>query len=106
MSLILALLLAAQEAPVEVPSEVLRCASDRSVDAVLCRAVVAQGEDRYADSAAAFEEAAGLAAADPDKASRALLAGANMWLAAGDPARAGAAIEWWRRISMGEKYSR
>lgn len=93
MSIFLALLLAAQEAPVEVPSEVLRCASDNSVDAVLCRAVVAQGEDRFVDSAEAFEEAAGLAAADPDKASRALLAGANMWLAAGNAERAGAAID-------------
>ncbi|NNC48851.1 MAG: hypothetical protein HKO13_10555 [Sphingomonas sp.] len=93
MSLLLSLLLAAQDTPVEVPREVLRCASDKSVDAVLCRAVIAQGEDRYVDSAEAFEEAAGLAASDPDKASRALLAGANMWLAAGDAERAGAAID-------------
>lgn len=94
MSLLLAFLLAAQDAPaVDVPAEVLRCADERTVDATLCRAVVAQEDGRFTDSAQSFEDAAALAAADPDKASRALLAGANMWLAAGDATRAGTAID-------------
>ncbi|MCM8557907.1 tetratricopeptide repeat protein [Sphingomicrobium sediminis] len=85
---LLALAIAAQEVPpVATPGEVLRCAEDASVKSALCRATVAQGEGRHADSARFFEEAA-LLAADAGEQARANAAAGAMWLAAGDPTRA------------------
>ena len=77
----------------EVPGEVLRCGTDTSSESALCRAVIAQQERRYADSADAFEEAAGLASTNSELASRALVGAGNMWLAADQPERAATALD-------------
>lgn len=99
MSLLFALLFLAQDPTIDVPDEVLRCADDRSADSALCRALVAQQQGRHGESAEAFEEAAGLAAAsDREKSARALVAAGNMWLVSGDPARAASAID--RALAM------
>lgn len=95
MILLTALALAAQDVgpKLELPGEVLRCGTDTSSETVLCRAVIAQQERRYTDSAEAFEEAAGLAASNADLASRALVGAGNMWLAADQPGRAATALD-------------
>jgi len=90
-----ALALATQQVgpTLEVPGEVLRCGTDTSSESALCRAVIAQQERRYADSADAFEEAAGLASTNSELASRALVGAGNMWLAADQPERAATALD-------------
>ncbi|WP_260482852.1 tetratricopeptide repeat protein [Sphingomicrobium flavum] len=94
MSLTLALLslsLAAQDLP--LPGEVLRCGTDRSAATALCQAVVAQEEGRHENSATFFEQAASLSGADSGQASRALVAAGNMWMLAGDAAKAASVID-------------
>lgn len=95
MIFLTALALATQQVgpTLEVPGEVLRCGTDTSSESALCRAVIAQQERRYADSADAFEEAAGLASTNSELASRALVGAGNMWLAADQPERAATALD-------------
>lgn len=95
MIFLTALALATQQVgpTLEVPGEVLRCGTDTSSESALCRAVIAQQERRYADSADAFEEAAGLASNNSELASRALVGAGNMWLAADQPERAATALD-------------
>lgn len=88
---LLALSLAAQDLP--LPGEVLRCGTDRSAETALCQAVVAQEEGRHDNSAVFFEQAASLSAANSEQAARALVAAGNMWMLAGDAAKAASAID-------------
>ena len=75
-----------------------RCADVVTVEATVCRAMEAQGKGAFAQSAEAFERAAETkrlanpAAGDPEVA-HLLAAAGNMWIAAGDFARAGQALD-------------
>jgi tetratricopeptide (TPR) repeat protein len=89
--MILALALAAaQPAPAAAPTS---CPSVLTQEAQSCRAVAASKEGRLADAAAAFESAADLAPADAPARDRALAAAGNMWIAAGQPGKAAAALD-------------
>lgn len=69
------------------------CPTDASAPAQLCRAVAAQAEGRFAESAAGFEAAAGLAKPGDPAADRMLAAAGNMWIAADQPGKAALAID-------------
>ncbi len=69
------------------------CPSDASSSAQVCRAVAAQGEGKFAESATRFEAAAGLAKPGDPAADRMLAAAGNMWIAAGQPGKAALAID-------------
>ncbi|MBA3666872.1 MAG: hypothetical protein H0W65_04020, partial [Sphingomonas sp.] len=58
-----------------------------------CRAVEANKAGRFAQSAAAFESAAELTPAIDAARDRALAAAGNMWIAAGQPAKAAVALD-------------
>ncbi|MEO7654170.1 MAG: hypothetical protein ABIS23_00615 [Sphingomicrobium sp.] len=75
-----------------------RCPELLTVDTLVCRAVEAQAEGAYKDSAEGFERAAGTkrvtsaVAFDPE-VDRLYAAAGNMWIAAGDPAKAAVALD-------------
>ena len=74
----------------------VECRSRSGADAAICLATYYAGIDRHADSAAEFEKAAPLLAAEgkPDpRADRALAAAGNMWIAAGQPGKAALALD-------------
>ena len=69
------------------------CPSDASSQAILCRAVAAEQSGKFADAAAGFESAAGLAKPGDGAADRMLAAAGNMWIAAGQPGKAALALD-------------
>ena len=69
------------------------CPTVLTHDAQACRAIEAGKAGRFADSAAAFEQAADLAQSGDPARDRALAAAGNMWIAAGQPGKAAAALD-------------
>jgi len=61
--------------------------------AALCMALAASDENRFADSAAAFERAAAASPASDPRTQRMLAAAGNMWIAAGQPGKAALALD-------------
>lgn len=87
MFLFAAAALAATQAPAAA------CPTVLTHDAQACRALEASKAGRFADAATAFEQAADLApSADPAR-DRALAAAGNMWIAAGQPAKAAVVLD-------------
>ena len=75
------------------PANIGPCPTDTTGAAHLCRAVAAQAEGKFADSASGFEAAAGMAKPGDPAADRMLAAAGNMWIAAGQPGKAALAID-------------
>ncbi len=75
------------------PANNAPCPPDATSPAHLCRAVAAQAEGKFAESATGFEAAAGLAKPGDPAADRMLAAAGNMWIAAGQPGKAALAID-------------
>lgn len=99
MTLILAALLAVAGPADSKPAlpypkgSMINCAVADSVESLTCRAVEANKQGRLADSADLFEQLAlKLAPVDPAR-NRALAAAGNLWLAAGQPAKAATALD-------------
>ena len=99
MSLILAALMAAAgpaDAKPALPypnASMINCAVADTVESLTCRAVAANKQGRLAESADLFEQLAlKLAPADSGR-NRALAAAGNLWLAAGQPAKAATALD-------------
>jgi tetratricopeptide (TPR) repeat protein len=76
-----------------IPQEVFKCELDKGVESSVCRALAAQKAGRWADAAAEFEGAAAGLKPDDPQASRLLAAAGNMWIAAGQPGKAAAALD-------------
>jgi tetratricopeptide (TPR) repeat protein len=79
--------LAAAQAPAAA------CPTVLTHDAQACRAIEASKAGRFADAAAAFEQAADLAPGSDPARDRALAAAGNMWIAAGQPGKAALALD-------------
>ena len=79
--------LAAAQAPAAA------CPTVLTHDAQACRAIEASKAGRFAEAAAAFEQAADLAPAGDAARDRALAAAGNMWIAAGQPGKAALALD-------------
>lgn len=92
MILIAVALVATPAEPIPYPkAATVACAVNDSADSLTCRAGQAAREGRAAESASLFEQgAARLTGAQRDHA---LAAAGNMWIAAGDGAKAGAALD-------------
>jgi tetratricopeptide (TPR) repeat protein len=86
MILVLALLAAAQAPPSSCPTVLTH-------EAQACRAIEASKAGRFAEAAAAFEQAAELSSATDPARDRALAAAGNMWIAAGQPGKAALALD-------------
>ena len=86
MILFLAALAAAQ-----APSS--SCPTVLTHEAQACRAIEANRAGRFAEAATAFESAADLAPAGDPSRDRSLAAAGNMWIAAGQPGKAAAALD-------------
>ena len=86
MIVLLAAALAAQAPAADCPTVLTH-------EAQACRALVANKAGRFAEAAAAFEEAAGLAPSGDPARDRALAAAGNMWIAAGQPGKAALALD-------------
>lgn len=69
------------------------CPTDATAPAHLCRAVAAQADGKFAESATGFEAAAGLSRPGDPAADRMLAAAGNMWIAANQPGRAALALD-------------
>lgn len=69
------------------------CPATPTSEANLCRALAAQETGKFAEAAAGFEAAAGLARPGDPAADRMLAAAGNMWIAAGQPGKAALAID-------------
>lgn len=75
-------------------AEMINCAVTADAESLICRAIQASRENRFADSAGLFEEAAAkLAAGQAAQRDQALAAAGNMWIAAGQPGKAAAALD-------------
>jgi tetratricopeptide (TPR) repeat protein len=86
------ILIAAAVATAE-PAAAGSCASDSTSEAILCRAVGAEQSGKFAEAAAGFETAAAQAKPGDPAADRMLAAAGNMWIAAGQPAKAALALD-------------
>jgi tetratricopeptide (TPR) repeat protein len=86
MILVLAAILAAQAPATACPTVLTH-------DAQACRALEASRSGRFADAAAAFEQAAELSQAGDPARDRALAAAGNMWIAANQPGKAAAVLD-------------
>ena len=75
------------------PAPSAPCPSDAGSAANLCRALTAQQDGKFAEAAAGFETAAGLATPGDPAADRMLAAAGNMWIAANQPGKAALAID-------------
>lgn len=69
------------------------CPADATPGAAVCQALAAQKAGRFGEAAAAFETAAGRAKPGDPAADRMLAGAGNMWIAAGEPARAAIALD-------------
>ncbi len=91
-------LLAMLAAATSSPSSAAPCPELLTVETLVCRAVEAGARGAFRDSAEGFERAAetkrvtSAVAFDPE-VDRLLAAAGNMWIAAGDPAKAAAALD-------------
>jgi len=75
-------------------SDIIDCAVTDDADSLLCRAVEANKQARFADGAALFEQAAAkLAVSNPARRDQALAAAGNLWIAAGQPGKASLALD-------------
>ena len=83
-------LAAAALAAVQAPAT---CPTVLTHEAQACRALEASKAGRFAEAAAAFEQAADLAPAGDPTRDRALAAAGNMWVAAGQPGKAALALD-------------
>jgi tetratricopeptide (TPR) repeat protein len=81
-----ALALAAQAAPSACPTVLTH-------EAQACRAIESSKAGRFAEAAAAFEQAAELSQQGDPARDRALAAAGNMWIAAGQPGKAAVALD-------------
>ena len=82
---------AAALAAVQAPAPA--CPTVLTHEAQACRAIEASKAGRFADAAAAFEQAAELAQAGDPARDRALAAAGNMWIAASQPGKAAVALD-------------
>jgi len=74
--------------------DIINCAVSEDIDSLLCRAVEANKQGRFADGAALFEQAATkLAASNAARRDQALAAAGNLWIAAGQPGKAALALD-------------
>lgn len=95
--MILTFLALAAAAPAPAPTiqypkaDAIACAVNDSVDSLTCRATQAARDGRNGESASLFEQAA--AKLPPERRDHALAAAGNMWIAAGQPDKASAAID-------------
>ena len=69
------------------------CPADSTSKASLCRAVEAEQSGKFAEAAAAFENAAEMADRGDPAVDRMLAAAGNMWIAAGQPGKAALALD-------------
>jgi tetratricopeptide (TPR) repeat protein len=69
------------------------CPAEASAPAAICQALAAQKGGKFAEAAAAFETAAGRVKPGDPAADRMLAAAGNMWIAAGDTAKAAIALD-------------
>ena len=94
MILLAALLATAQPpaAPV-LTSQAGQCGDGQGADQKICGALAAQSAGRFAEAASGFEAAASTLKPGDPAADRMLAAAGNMWIAAGDPAKAAAALD-------------
>ena len=69
------------------------CPTEATAPAAVCQALAAQKGGKFAEAAAAFETAAGRTKPGDPAADRMLAAAGNMWIAAGDPAKAAIALD-------------
>jgi len=75
-------------------ADIINCAVTGDADSLLCRAAEASRQNRFAESATLFEEAAAkMAVGQADRRDEALAAAGNMWIAAGQPGKAAAALD-------------
>ena len=80
-------LLAAAIAAAQGPAST--CPTVLTQEAQACRAIEASKAGQFAEAATAFEAAADLTSATDPARDRALAAAGNMWIAAGQPGKAG-----------------
>jgi len=97
MIVLLAAAIAAQSAP-PAPSAPAPCVEARGVETFTCRAVAAANAGRFAEAAAAFEDAAATSLAvsatvGDARSDRLLAAAGNMWIAANQPGKAALALD-------------
>src|SRR5687768_8648320 len=84
----------AQPALTYPKADIINCAVSEDVDSLLCRAVEAGKQGRFADGAPLFEQAAAkFAATNPARRDQALAAAGNLWIAAGQPGKAALALD-------------
>lgn len=69
------------------------CPAEATPQAAVCEALAAQSAGRFAESATAFEAGAGRLKPGDPAADRMLAAAGNMWIAAGEPAKAAVALD-------------
>ena len=69
------------------------CPDAATIEASICRALVAQKGNQFAVAAAEFETAVGRAKPGDPAVDRLLAAAGNMWIAAGQPAKAALALD-------------
>jgi tetratricopeptide (TPR) repeat protein len=75
-------------------ANIINCSVADEASSLLCRALDASRQDRFADSAELFERAAGsFTAGQASRRDEALAAAGNMWIAAGQPGKATAALD-------------
>jgi len=84
-------LLAAAIAAAQGPAST--CPTVLTQEAQACRAIEASKAGQFAEAATAFEAAADLTSATDPARDRALAAAGNMWIAAGQPGKAAAALD-------------
>jgi tetratricopeptide (TPR) repeat protein len=87
MIFLFAAALAAAQAPTAT------CPTVLTHEAQACRAIEASKAGRFAEAATAFEQAADLVHISDPARDRALAAAGNMWIAAGQPGKAAAALD-------------
>ena len=87
------LIAAAALAAAQAGSAPASCTGLAGPEQKACIAVVAQQAGRFAESASAFEAGAGMARPGDPAADRMLAAAGNMWIAAGQPGKAAAALD-------------
>jgi tetratricopeptide (TPR) repeat protein len=93
--IVLAALLAAAQ-PASLPSQAagaMKCERDSGVAQKVCRALDAQLTGRFAEAAAEFESGAVMLNPGDPAIDRMLAAAGNMWIAAGQPAKAALALD-------------
>jgi tetratricopeptide (TPR) repeat protein len=80
-------------AALAVQAPAAACPTVLTQEAQTCRAVETSKSGRFAEAAAAFEQAADLGQPGDPARDRALAAAGNMWIAAGEPGRAAVALD-------------